>query len=153
MSFRVNLMLTPSKVWRVRDSKGECFVVKHAEPYVKNAPEISFPVSRMDFEARVMEKIPELLPDATHVTVPRVIRYDNASSVLMMSDGGEKTLKAVYLLSTAEDARVLGSRAGKWLRSLHSATVDVDIGKWCSLLQFYLSANGYSFVSAFTRSS
>ena len=36
-------------VWRVFEKSGKRIVIKHAEPFVKAAPGLSFSVDRMDF--------------------------------------------------------------------------------------------------------
>ena len=111
----------------MRDKSGSSKVVKHAEPYVRTNAQVKFSVERMGYEARVMQKIPDVLLQGVKVLVPHIFKYDSENSVLIMADAGEKTLKAAYGDPNV-DVSALGDSIGKWLRELHRSTLDLDIG-------------------------
>ncbi len=114
-------------VWRLLDSSGRSVIIKHAEPYVKVAPGMSFPVARMDFEHKAMTSVPPLLDPATAVVVPEVYEYDCQSHVLMIEDGGARTLKEAYA-DPGLEVSAFGIVLGQWLAGLHERTKSVAIG-------------------------
>ena len=108
-------------VWRVVEKCGKRIIIKHAEPFVKAAPGLSFSVDRMDFEHRIMTTLPPLLESSSLVSVPELYRYDSNSHVLMMEDGGDRTLKEAYA-DPGLDFPALGVALGQWLAGLHQRT-------------------------------
>ena len=108
-------------VWRVVEKPGKRIIIKHAEPFVKAAPGLSFSVDRMDFEHRTMTALPPLLDLSSLVSVPEVYRYDSDSHVLMMEDGGDRTLKEAYS-DPGLDISAFGIALGRWLAGLHQRT-------------------------------
>ena len=108
-------------VWRIQERSGKSIIIKHAEPYVKNAPGLSFAVDRMDFECHAMECVPLLSDPSSIVSLPEVYRYDSDRHVLMMEDGGARTLKEAYA-DVALDIPGFGRALGQWLASLHQDT-------------------------------
>lgn len=114
-------------VWRVLERSGRSIIIKHAEPYVKIAPGLSFPVVRMDFEHKAMTSVPPLLNPSSVVSVPAVYRYDSDSHILMIEDGGARTLKEAYA-DPALDISILGNVLGQWLAGLHQRTTHTAIG-------------------------
>ena len=114
-------------VWRVLERSGKSIIIKHAEPYVKTAPGLSFAVDRMDFEHRAMTCVPPLLDPNSLVSVAEVYRYDSHSHVLMIEDGGARTLKEAYA-DTALDIPSCGNALGRWLAGLHQRTKHIAIG-------------------------
>ncbi|KAJ9663911.1 hypothetical protein H2201_005393 [Coniosporium apollinis] len=119
---------TANFVWRLQTSDGRTLIVKHAEPYIASIPSIPFPVDRMDFEARALEQIPRLLgrvETEVPVRVVRLVRYDAGAKVLVMEDGGEKTLKESYTDPTLPIPQ-LGATLSKWLAKLHASTATTD---------------------------
>lgn len=120
---------TANFVWRMIDRSGKSIIIKHAEPYVaSSAGQIHFPVDRMDFEHAALKAVPqniERLPSI--VVVPGVYRYDGASHVLMIEDGGPHTLKAAYT-DEPMDIKRFGTELGQWLANLHNDTKTTSIG-------------------------
>lgn len=114
-------------VWRLLEVSGKSIIVKHAEPYVKVAPGMSFPVVRMDFEHRAMTSVPPLLDPSMVVSVPEVYQFDHDNHILMIEDGGPRTLKEAYA-DPALDISSFGNMLGRWLAGLHQRTEDTAIG-------------------------
>ena len=114
-------------IWRLLNQSGESIIIKHAEPYVKTAPGLSFPVDRMDFENSAMTCLPMLLAPDPMVSLPRVYQYDLRNHVLTIEDGGDRTLKEAY---TDPDIEVpdFGMVLGQWLSDLHQRTDKMPIG-------------------------
>ena len=125
------------------DNEPEKSVLKHAEPFVKNAPALPFAAERMDFEARVLELfssngiLREPLSSSgadgakegkeAVVKPAAVYSYDSTEHVLELSYGGPCTLKQAYP-DPAFDVAAWGARLGRWLANLHSISADTDIG-------------------------
>ena len=114
-------------VWRLLETSGERIVIKHAEPYVKVAPGTSFPVVRMDFEHRAMTSVPPLLDPSSVVSVPEVYQYDSDNHILIIEDGGARTLKEAYVDHDL-DISAFGNVLGQWLAGLHQRTKHTAIG-------------------------
>ena len=114
-------------VWRALEKSGKRIIIKHAEPFVKAAPGLSFSVDRMDFEHRATTTLPPLLDSSSLVSIPEVYRYDSDSHVLMMEDGGNRTLKEAYV-DPALDISAIGIALGRWLAELHQRTKSAAIG-------------------------
>ena len=114
-------------VWRLFERSGRSLIIKHAEPYVKVAPGMSFPAIRMDFEHKAMTSMPLLLDPRSMVSVPEVYQYDSDSHVLMIEDGGARTLKEAYA-DPALDISAFGNMLGQWLVGLHRRTTQTTIG-------------------------
>jgi Ser/Thr protein kinase RdoA (MazF antagonist) len=118
---------TANYVFRVTHQDGHTTILKHAEPFVRNTPSLVFPVERMNFEARSLRVLPDIL-QLDEVTRPaRFIGYDEAACVLHMSDGGNNHLKDAYS-DPSLDIPEAGLRLGKWLARLHGSTAKTDIG-------------------------
>ena len=113
-------------VWKAVGKSGKRIIIKHAEPFVKAAPGLSFSVDRMDFEHRTMTTLPPLLDSSSLVSIPEVYRYDPESHVLMMEDGGDRTLKEAYA-DPGLDIPAFGIALGRWLAQLHQRTKSVAI--------------------------
>ena len=113
-------------VWRAVEKSGKRTIIKHAEPFVKAAPGLSFSVDRMDFEHRTMTTLPPLLDSRSLVSIPEVYRYDSDSHVLMMEDGGDRTLKEAYA-DPGLDISAFGVALGRWLAGLHQRTKSAAI--------------------------
>ena len=114
-------------VWRLLQGSGKTTIIKHAEPYVRAVPGLSFPVDRMDFEHKAMTSLPPLLDPSPVVFVPEVYQYDPESHVLMIEDGGARTLKEAYA-DPALDMSAFGNALGRWLAGLHQRTKQEAIG-------------------------
>ena len=114
-------------VWRLLDRSGKSIIIKHAEPYVKTAPGISFPVDRMDFEHKAMTSLSPLLDQSSVISIAGVYQYDSDSHLLMIEDGGVRTLKEAYA-DPALDIASFGKALGQWLASLHRRTENTAIG-------------------------
>jgi Ser/Thr protein kinase RdoA (MazF antagonist) len=112
-------------LYRVKSTTGKTYILKHAEPFIKNNPSVAFPAERMDFEAGILLKVASL---ADNVVQPvQILEYDAAHHNLLMSDGGSGNLKAAY--SDPElDMAAVGAYLGKWLASLHNSTADLQFG-------------------------
>ncbi|TLD23432.1 Protein kinase-like domain [Venturia nashicola] len=117
---------TANYVWRIRTLLGRCSIVKHAEPYVRVDRIFPFPVVRMDFEAKALRELPELLERSEETVVndrivlPKFIHYDADAHVITMGDGGSRTLKSAYIKDDTLDIASLGRKIGDWLAHLHS---------------------------------
>lgn len=82
----------------------------------------------MDFEAAALQTLAPHLPADDLVCAPRVYSHDAENHVLMLEDGGQRTLKAAYG-DTALDVRAYGAGLGRWLAGLHRETAaSTDIG-------------------------
>lgn len=82
----------------------------------------------MDFEAAALQTLAPHLPADDLVCAPQVYSHDAENHVLMLEDGGQRTLKAAYG-DTALDVRAYGAGLGRWLAGLHRATAaSTDIG-------------------------
>ena len=114
-------------LWRLLDRTGKSIVIKHAEPYVKTAPGLSFPVDRMDFENSAMVSLPRLFDGNSLVSVAEVYQYDPHDHVLTMEDGGPRMLKESYADSDL-DMPVFGEALGRWLATLHQRSQTTEIG-------------------------
>ena len=114
-------------VWRISDRSGKSIIIKHAEPYVKTAPHLSFPVDRMDFEHEAMTSVSPLLDPNPIVSVAEVYRYDPDNHILMLEDGGARTLKEAYP-DPALDIPTFGHALGLWLAKMHQGTKQMAIG-------------------------
>lgn len=114
-------------VWRAVEKSGKRIIIKHAESFVKAAPGLPFSVDRMDFEHRATTTLPPLLDSSSLVSIPEVYRYDSDSHVLMMEDGGNRTLKEAYV-DSALDISAFGIALGRWLAGLHQRTKSAAIG-------------------------
>ena len=118
---------TANFVWRLLERSGRSIIIKHAEPCVKTAPGLSFSVDRMDFEHRAMTSVPPLLDPSPQVSIPEVYQYDSDCHVLMIEDGGARTLKEAYA-DPALDIPSFGKALGGWLAGLHQRTKHTAIG-------------------------
>ncbi|CAF9934246.1 MAG: hypothetical protein ALECFALPRED_005895 [Alectoria fallacina] len=118
---------TANFVWRLLERSGRSIVIKHAEPYVKVATGLPFSVDRMDFEHKAMTSVPPLLDPSSVVSVPEVYRYDSDSHVLVIEDGGARTLKEAYA-DPGLDISSFGKALGRWLEGLHQRTKHMAIG-------------------------
>ena len=118
---------TANFVWRAVDESGHSRVIKHAEAYVAKNPKIPFPLDRMDFEHRALNLIPTYLPSNDFILLPGVYRYDAEQHVLIIADGGSRTLKDAYRDPTI-DVLEYGRQIGAWLASLHQSTKGTAIG-------------------------
>jgi hypothetical protein len=114
-------------VFRVTHPDGHTTILKHAKPFVRGSPSLEIPVERMNFEARALRLLPEIL-QLDEVTRPaHFIGFDEAACVLHMSDGGNSNLKEAYS-DPDLDIPEVGLSIGKWLAQLHGSTADTDIG-------------------------
>ena len=123
-------------VWRVFEKSGKRIVIKHAEPFVKAAPDLSFSVDRMDFEHITMTTLPPLLDSSSLVSIPEVYRYDSDSHVLMMEDGGNRSLKEAYA-DPGLDFCAFGIALGRWLAGVHQRTKSAAIGNNQAAISMY----------------
>ena len=113
--------------WRLLDVSGKSIIIKHAEPYVKCIPGYPMPAVRLDFERRAMMSIRPLLDPSSVVSVPEVYHYDPDSHILMIEDGGTRTLKDAYA-DPGLDISAFGNMLGHWLAGLHQRTKHTAIG-------------------------
>ena len=118
---------TANFLWRVLDRTGKSFIIKHAEPYIKTAPGLSFSVNRMEFENSAMVSLPRLFEASSIVSVAEVSQYDPQGHVLIMEDCGPRTLKEAYADSDL-DILGIGDALGRWLATLHQLSKITDIG-------------------------
>ncbi|TKA74198.1 hypothetical protein B0A49_06222 [Cryomyces minteri] len=114
---------TANFAWRIRDSTNRSIIIKHAEPYIRTNASIPFPTDRMDFEHAALTTLtlPPQPPIDVPIALPSVYHYSATRHVLLMSDGGPRTLKAAYTDPTL-DIPALGRSLGTWLASLHAST-------------------------------
>ena len=118
---------TANFLWRVFDRTGRSFIIKHAEPYIKTAPGLSFPVDRMEFENNAMVNLPGLFDATSIVSIAEVYQYNSQRHILMMEDGGPHTLKEAYA-DPDLDIPGIGDALGRWLATLHQRSKTTDIG-------------------------
>ena len=114
-------------VFRIIGEAGKPIIVKHAEPYVAGGCRIPFTTDRMDFEYAALTTLPKYLSLEADVSCPVVYHYDSDARVMMMADGGERTLKDAYTDSSIQ-VSIIGEGMGRWLAHLHASTKSVDIG-------------------------
>ncbi|KAL8767866.1 MAG: hypothetical protein Q9209_005758 [Squamulea sp. 1 TL-2023] len=120
---------TANYVFRVWDSSGVPTIYKHAEPYIASSNgTIPFPVERMDFEVTALTRVTAEVRYYPFVLLPKVLEHDKYANVLVMSDGGNKTLKEAYSIPDL-DIRGIGRLLGDWLACLHGETTDLSIGE------------------------
>ena len=115
-------------VWRMIDASGRPVIVKHAEPYIaaSNA-RTPFPVERMDFEHRILKHMTATnLDTSAPVTSPECYEYDPENHILMMQEGGPRTLKEAYT-DTSLDIQQIGTEIGQWLAKFHQKTLGLEI--------------------------
>ncbi|KAL8788499.1 MAG: hypothetical protein Q9195_007276 [Heterodermia aff. obscurata] len=136
---------TANDVWRIVDESGSSTVAKHAEPYVASNPNIPFPVDRMDFENKALMQIPGQMPTDDLIRVPEVHSYDAGQHVLIMADGGARTLKDAYT-DPDFDIQESGRRLGSWLAVLHQKTRTANLGNNATAKAIYRHA--YTHTSA-----
>jgi 5-methylthioribose kinase len=119
---------TANFLYRVKSStSGKTYIIKHAEPFIKNNPTVQFPTNRMDFEAGVLMKLPAVLLLDDVVQPVHVFKYDTENHNLLMSDGGPRNLKAAYS-NPKLDVKLVGQMLGSWLARFHQSTKDLGIG-------------------------
>ena len=115
-------------VYRLRNAEGHTAIIKHAEPFIASSPNIALSVSRMGFEYTALTTLPQYsFSEDKLIRLPAVHRYDGQANILMLEDGGSRTLKDRYT-DPSLDVTEIGSRLGRWLRELHERTRQVDIG-------------------------
>ena len=114
-------------VFRIIDNANKPLIIKHAEEYVAANRQMPFTTDRMDFEHTALTAIPQHLSADSCVSPPAVYNYDPTAHVLMMADGGKRTLKAAYTDPTIH-ITMIGGNIGQWLAHLHANTKNVDIG-------------------------
>ena len=118
---------TANFLWRLHDRTGKSIIIKHAEPYIKTAPGLSFPVDRIDFENNAMVILPGLFDASSTVSATEIYHYDPHGHVLIMEDGGPRTLKEAYT-DSGLDIPGFGEALGQWLATLHQQSKSTDIG-------------------------
>ena len=74
-----------------------------------------------------MTTLPPLLDSSSLVSIPEVYRYDSNSHVLMMEDGGDRSLKEAYA-DPGLDICAFGTALGRWLVGVHQRTKSAAIG-------------------------
>ncbi|KAL8924108.1 MAG: hypothetical protein Q9208_004245 [Pyrenodesmia sp. 3 TL-2023] len=121
---------TANFLFRLTSPSGATKILKHAEPYIASSDgRIPFPVSRMDFEVAALRTIGPMMQPNTRVKVPMVLEYDAPAKVLVMSDGGKRTLKAGYEDLDEVAVKEMGDELGRWLARLHCTTRETQIGE------------------------
>ncbi|KAL8782271.1 MAG: hypothetical protein Q9213_005545 [Squamulea squamosa] len=120
---------TANYLFRVWSSSGVPTIYKHAEPYIASSNgAIPFPVERMDFEVTALTRVTAEVRGYPFVLLPKVLDHDKNTNVLVMSDGGKRTLKETYS-TPGLDIRGIGGLLGDWLACLHGETSDLSIGE------------------------
>ena len=114
-------------VWRLLDRSGKRIIIKHAEPYVKTSPGLSFAVDRMDFEHNALTSLRMLNTWHSSISLPEVYHYDLGNHVLTMEDGGDRTLKDAYADGSMK-YHDFCSWLGGWLAAMHQGTEKMAIG-------------------------
>jgi aminoglycoside phosphotransferase (APT) family kinase protein len=118
-------------VWRITDTQGKTWVLKHAEPSLKLNPSIQSDPSRLSHEARGMnsEAVHAACKAVAGITVPRVIAYNDSLHTLVTTDGGHLGLAEAYETGKLDMSDV-GQRLAKWLAALHTMTWNTPPGIW-----------------------
>lgn len=101
-------------LFRITRFDDQMLIIKHAQPYVKLAPHVLFPTTRMFNESKFLEYVGMFEERKSYVTVPRVESYDAEAYVLVMSAEGPRNLKDAYTYPKV-DIEAVGRRVGIWL--------------------------------------
>ncbi|KAG6851387.1 hypothetical protein H0H93_005785 [Arthromyces matolae] len=100
-------------------------VLKHAQPFVKDARTIAFSLDRQMFEYEALKRVKAWLPTDSLVTVPVIYEFDPDRNVLIMEDCGAETLTLKdFMLQIGADASVslaatVGSSLGNFIGAMH----------------------------------
>ncbi|GBE77663.1 predicted protein [Sparassis crispa] len=99
-------------------------VLKHAKAYVPGLRTLALSLDRQIYEVAALERVKELLPPDSLLSVPEVLRFDEDANAIIMSDCGEGiyTLKQLLQSHTpsAKIAREIGEALGVFIGRLHS---------------------------------
>ncbi|KAF2816691.1 uncharacterized protein BDZ99DRAFT_376987 [Mytilinidion resinicola] len=108
-------------VWRIQAPDSSSTIIKHAEPYSKDSPDIPISTDRLDFEKKALEKLLKIIPQDDILRLPALRFYDADDKILQISDAGLRTLDEVYR-NRMLNIPLFGRRIGKWLARLHAST-------------------------------
>ncbi|KAL2049706.1 hypothetical protein ABVK25_010047 [Lepraria finkii] len=117
-------------VWRMIDGSepGKSVIIKHAEAYVAaSKSRMPLPVERMDFEHLILSRLAKILDRRAPIVTPECYQHDPANHVLMLQDGGPRTLKEAYTDPNLDIQRI-GRELGQWVATLHRETTALNIG-------------------------
>lgn len=120
---------TANYVYRVTLPSGETVIYKHAAPYLHSNTSFAFDPSRMDYEHRILELVPTLMPKQSEeptVYAVGVKSYDKPNKLLGLSDGGPRNLKDAYTDPNL-DIPAIGAALGRWLATLHTSSVSTPL--------------------------
>jgi hypothetical protein len=126
-------------VWRVdgyqdpssKKQRREPCVLKYADEAAKRVPKMALDSKRMRFEARALnsEPVKSACQAEPNVEVPEVLRTTDRA--LLMTWGGEMSLREALESGHHIDAAKIGSRLGRWLACLHEAGMnDSEAAGW-----------------------
>ena len=117
--------------WRVTDTAGKTWILKHAEASLKLNASIESDPARLSYEVRGMnsEAVRSACKAVRGVTVPGVISYNEISHTLVTTDGGTRSLAGAYTINEL-DMRDVGQRLAIWLAALHKNTQDASPETW-----------------------
>ena len=123
-------------IFRVEYTGKPDVIIKHAEPYVKNAPAMPFTQERMDYEVKMIRLLNSTAiakttsADGSYKTItpPTIYHYDQEMHVIQLSCAGPRTLKEAYEDSSL-DISVWGDLIGAWVANLHRSTRPTIIGQ------------------------
>jgi hypothetical protein len=111
-------------IWRVTTTGGQTSIIKHASHHLRVNKSFLISLDRMQYEVQALRTIPEILQASgsdKHIQPPAVLHYDAENHIVQISDGGSRNVVEAYS-DPALDIRAIGSRLGRWLASLHTAT-------------------------------
>jgi hypothetical protein len=116
---------TANYVFRIASS-GQSRIIKHAESFIKVAPDVPFSAERMDFEAHALRTIPTVVPNDETIRLPDLLSYDENEHVLTLEDAGDLTFKVAYQDSKVDVCGV-GKAIGRWFARLHASTTKEEV--------------------------
>lgn len=112
-------------------SFSEPCVLKYADDAAKCVPGMALDPTRMRFEARALESeaVKSACAAEPGVQVPKVLR--ETERALLMTWGGEVSLKETLVEGGEIDGKKVGGRLGRWLACMHRAGVhDAEAREW-----------------------
>lgn len=119
---------TANYVYSVTFKDGSVKVYKHAAPYLHSNMTFAFDPARMDYEARILDRVGTMQDSAGKVHAVELFDYDSETKLLCMGDGGPANLKTVYYeewLNIPEVANHLAT----WLSSLHTRSINTYLAE------------------------
>jgi thiamine kinase-like enzyme len=119
-------------IWRViqidSDGTSTSTIIKNASHHLRMNHNFQVSLDRMDFEAKALTTLPDLLSShkinhmGLDIRLPTILHHDVSQHILHLSDDGFQNLLRAYTTSPALNIDSIGSRLGLWLAYLHTFT-------------------------------